>query len=49
MNSNLASSAENQSETFGEIIHDIGSTNPLTIGFGSCCCSSCSCAAVFVE
>lgn len=33
---------------FGEMLHHFDHKNPLAVGFGSCCCSCSSSAAVFV-
>lgn len=36
-------------QSFGEMIHSADQKNPMALGFGSCCCSCSSSAAVFVE
>lgn len=46
-NENSLSLSEN--EMFGEMLHSFDQKNPLSVGFGSCCCSCSSSAAVYVE
>ncbi len=36
-----------ENKLFGELIHSLGQKGPLALGFGSCCCSCSSSAAVF--
>jgi hypothetical protein len=42
------SSFGSKAHDFGEVIHRADNKNPMAVGFGSCCCSCSSSAAVFV-
>ena len=48
MSNEIMLSNSEQKDSFGEVVHSIGQMNPLAVGFGSCCCSCSSSAAVFV-